>query len=348
MIDAAIVGGSGYTGGELIRLLLGHPEANLVSVTSESNAGKALHRVHPNLRKVTDMKFISVSNTGDCDVIFTALPHGVSMQHVPELLEKAGEAVIDLSADFRLESAEKYREWYGHEHACPELLKEAVYGIPETHRKEMRNARLISGAGCLATSTILALRPLMEVIDRGRMVIDSKVGSSASGNKASVATHHPERSHVVRSYMPTMHRHTAEMEQELAVNGELPVISFSPHAVELVRGILTTCHVFLEENLSERDVWEIYRNAYGNEPFIRLVKEKQGVYRYPEPKILTGSNFCDIGFELDGHAGNRLVVISAIDNLVKGAAGQAMQAMNVRLGFDETLGFEAHFGFHPI
>jgi N-acetyl-gamma-glutamyl-phosphate/LysW-gamma-L-alpha-aminoadipyl-6-phosphate reductase len=206
----------------------------------------------------------------------------------------------------------------------------------------MRQARYISGAGCNATATILPLWPLFEqgVVDTSRPVIaEAKCGSSEGGNRASEASHHPERSGCVRSYKPTGHRHIAEMEQELGHS-----VHFSATSIEMVRGILVTAHLFVAEGTTEKDIWQTYRRVYGREPFIRIVKEKQGIYRFPEPKILVGTNYCDIGFEL---AGTRLVVISAIDNLMKGAAGQAVHAMNVMCGFEETdgLGFA---GLHPM
>lgn len=336
-----IVGGSGYTGGELVRLLLMHPEADISIVTSESYNSKLVKRIHPNLRGVTDLRFSSMDDLESYDLLFCGLPHGMTMERMPEFLEHA-DRVVDLSGDFRLKNPEDYQTWYGVEHPHPELLKESVYGIPELHREEIRGARLVSGAGCLATSAILGLYPLAkEGLITGTTVIDAKVGSSATGAKSSPATHHPERSGVVRSYKPTMHRHTAEMEQELGIDA-----AFSPHAVEMVRGILSTCHVFLDQPMEEKDVWSIYRRVYGNEPFIRMVKEKSGVYRYPEPKLLIGSNYCDIGFEREDR-NNRLVVMAALDNLMKGAAGAAVQCMNVMYGFEERLGLET-IGLHPI
>lgn len=340
-MNVGIVGGSGYTGGELIRLLLKHPEVEISTVTSESYEGKPVKRVHPNLRGVTDLRFSGRDGLGSYDLLFSALPHGVSMERMPEFMDHAPR-IIDLSGDFRLRDPGDYRIWYEVEHPHPELLREAVYGVPELHREEIRNGRIVTGAGCLATSAILALYPLAKenLID-GTVVVDSKVGSSATGAQSSPSTHHPERAGVVRSYKPTMHRHTAEMEQELGIS-----TAFSPHAVDMVRGILSTCHVFLNEPKDEKDIWNVYRAAYTSEPFVRIVKEKTGVYRYPEPKLLIGSNYCDVGFERE-ERNNRLVVMSAIDNLMKGAAGQAVQCMNVMFGFEETLGLET-IGLHPI
>lgn len=349
-MKVSIIGGSGYTGGELIRLLLMHPKAEINQVTSKRFGGKRLSSVHPNFRKVTDLKFSSNVNVESCDILFAATPHGYSMNHIKDFLE-IGTKVIDLSSDFRLRNPKDYELWYNHVHPNPELLNNAVYGLPELHRKEIKNADLISGVGCVATSAILGLYPLIKnnLIDLDKIIVDSKIGSSAAGNQSSLASHHPERSGVVRIYAPTMHRHTAEIEQELNL-GKKPVISLSAHAIEMVRGILSTCHIFLKEDLNEqiddKEIWKIYRKEYKDEPFIRIVKERKGIYRYPEPKLLIGSNYCDIGFIKDKHS-NRIVVVSAIDNLMKGAAGSAIQCMNIMSGFDEILGLEA-IGFHPI
>ncbi len=348
MIRVSIVGGSGYGGGELLRLLLGHPEVEIAQVTSETYRGKYVYAVHPNLRKRTSLTFSAVDDLKPCDLLFLALPHGRSMHRLGHFQELA-HRIVDLSADFRLRDATQYPVWYGHEHAQPDMLGEFIYGIPELHRAELRSARYASGAGCLATATILGLLPLFKagVVLSNPVVVEAKVGSSAGGNKENASTHHPERSGVVRSFEPTGHRHTAEIVQELAIAGGVaPTVHFSATAVELVRGVLATAHVFLKEPLAERDIWSIYRTAYRDEPFMRIVKEKSGVYRYPEPKILAGSNYCDVGFEVDPHS-NRVVVMAALDNLVKGAAGNAVQAMNIMHGYDETegLGFT---GLHPI
>ena len=341
-IRVSIAGGSGYGGGELVRLLLDHPNAEICRVTSERFAGKLVNKVHPNLRKATSLKFCSISELTDCDVLFLSLPHGHAMKNI-EHFRTLSPRIIDLSGDFRLGSADIYEKWYGHTHSCPEYLSKFVYGIPEINRGEIRNANLVTGAGCNATATILALRPIFQRGLARQAVIEVKAGSSEGGNSASDASHHPERSGAVRSYKPTGHRHVAEMLQELGSDSD---ISFSATSIEMVRGILATCHVFLDQPLTEKDVWKIFREDYGNERFVRIVKEKSGIYRYPEPKLLGGTNYCDIGFEIDPHS-NRLVVISAIDNLMKGAAGQAVQSFNLMLGFDEdvALGFP---GLHPI
>ena len=340
-MKASIVGASGYGGGELLRLLLQHPQVEVHQCTSERFVGKPVTRLHPNLRKRTNLKFCSIQDLETVDLIFTALPHTRCMQKFAEF-SKLADRIVDLSADFRLKDADIYRQWYGVDHSQPDKLGDFVYGNVELHREEMKQSRYISGAGCNATATILPLWPLFKegVVDTTRPVIaEAKCGSSEGGNSASEASHHPERSGCVRSYRPTGHRHIAEMEQELG-----NPIHFSATSIEMVRGILVTAHLFVNGGITEKDIWKTYRQVYGQEPFIRIVKEKQGLYRYPEPKILAGSNYCDIGFELSG---DRLVVISAIDNLMKGAAGQAVHAMNVMCGFEETQGLE-FTGLHPI
>lgn len=340
-IRAGIVGGSGYTGGELLRLLLAHPHVAVTQVTSQRSAGRFGHGLHPNLRGATQLKFTTIEELQPCDLLFLALPHGRAAADIEQYASLA-ERIIDLSADFRLQDNLLYEQWYGNPHPCPERLAQFVYGLPELHREEISRAQYVSGVGCNATAVNLALHPLAAQNLIERAVIEVKVGSSEGGNSFSLASHHPERSGSVRSFAPTGHRHQAEMIQEL---GEFE-LHFSATAVELVRGVLCTAHVFLRDDISERDVWQLYRSAYGSEPFIRLVKDKRSIYRYPEPKILAGTNFCDIGFEKDERS-NRLVVISAIDNLMKGAAGTAVQAMNVMMGWEERMGLE-FVGLHPI
>jgi N-acetyl-gamma-glutamyl-phosphate/LysW-gamma-L-alpha-aminoadipyl-6-phosphate reductase len=348
MLDVAVVGGSGYAGGELVRLLLSHPGAALRQVTSERNAGKFVFSVHPNLRKRTQLKFMTVEKLEPCDVLFVALPHGVAMGKM-ESLRTMAKIVIDLSADFRLNDPAGYPKWYDHDHALPGMLGEFVYGIPELHREAIRSADAISSAGCMATTAILGLYPLFKagVVDANLpTVIEAKTGSSGAGGAPGLASHHPERSGVIRTFKATGHRHSAEIIQECTFDGVVPEIAFSATSVEAVRGILATSHVYLKEPMTEKDVWAIYRAAFKDEPFLRIVKESTGIHRYPEPKILSGSNYCDVGFERDPDS-NRLVVLAALDNLMKGAAGQAVQAFNIRCGYEETCGID-FAGLHPI
>ena len=350
-MKVGIIGGSGYVGGELLRLLLFHPQAEVTMVVSRKNVGEYVFAVHPNLRGATQLKFLPLNLSqisNNCELVFTATPHGSSLNLVPKLLEM-GLTVIDMSADFRLKNPADYVKWYGWEHSHPELLKEAAYGSTELHRKEIKKARLIACPGCMANATILGLAPLVnaDVIERNRIVVDAKIGSSGAGRNPSLASHHPERFGGVRPYKIVGHRHIAEMEQELNLLANEPVtISFSPHAVNIVRGILSTIHVFLKKPLITKDIWKIYRSQYCGEPFIRFVRYQKGPYRLPDPKIVIGTNFCDIGFEPDPRA-DRLIIFSAIDNIVKGAAGQAVQCLNVRLGYDEKTGLEG-MGFHPM
>jgi len=350
-LRAAIVGGSGYTAGELLRLLLFHPMIEVTQVASTSHAGQYIHSVHPNLRKRSSLRFCHTDDLMSCDVLFLCLPHGASSR-VIESYRAIAPRIIDLSADFRLRSASLYAYWYGMAHPMPHLLTEAVYGLPEFHRAQLTEATLVSGTGCMATAAILGLAPLYRagLVDSSiPLVLEAKVGSSAAGATPGAGSHHPDRSGAVRSFQPTGHRHSAELIQELGeqIGGELEQrIAFSATAIELVRGVLITAHVFVKEALDDRTLWRLYREAYQHEPFIRIVKERSGNYRYPEPKILAGSNYCDVGFELDTDQ-HRVVIIAALDNLMKGAAGNAVQALNCMYGWDETLALTFP-GLHPV
>lgn len=338
----SIVGGSGYVGGELLRLLLFHPNLVVKQVTSASQAGRYVHTVHPNLRNVTSLQFIHPDALEAADILFLAMPHGQSSPAVQRYADLAG-WLIDCSADFRLRDPAVFANWYGATHPAPEWLDRFVYGLPERYRAQLAGARYASGVGCNATASILALAPLADAGLLSRAVVDVKVGSSEAGAQVSASSHHPERSGTVRSFKLTGHRHQAEVIQAL---GERFELHFSVTAVELVRGVLATCHCFLNRPVEERDVWQVYRTAYSAEPFVRLVKSRVGIHRYPEPKLLAGSNFCDVGFEVDPNSG-RVVVVAALDNLMKGAAGSAVQSMNVMLGWEETAGLTFP-GLHPI
>ena len=320
-------------------------------VTSRQSVGEYVFNVHPNLRGLTQLKFVPqdiAELQKNCDLVFTATPHGGSVNLVPKLLD-AGLKVIDMSADFRLKNPDDYEKWYGWKHANPQLLKEAAYGLPELYRQEIKSARLVACPGCMATVTILALAPVIkaDLVEKNRIVVDVKIGSSGAGSKPTIASHHPERFGGVRPYKVAGHRHLAEIEQELNnLTSEPVTVSFTPHAVNMVRGILSTIHVFPKTPLTDKDVWKTLRSQYEGEPFIRFVKYQKGPYQLPDPKVTMGTNFCDIGFELDPHA-NRLLLFSAIDNMVKGASGQGVQCLNIMMGIDENTGLKST-GFHPM
>jgi len=341
-MKVGVIGASGYVGGELLRLLVVHPDVELSVCTSRQNAGEYVHRRHPSLKGFINLTFSSMELdklVKQCDLVFVSVPHGNALNIVKDLYD-TGIKIIDLSADYRLKNADDYVKWYGWEHPFPDLLSKSVYGIPEMHRNEIKDAQLVSCPGCMAVTSILALKPLIEnkLIDTSHIIVDSKIGSSGAGSTDSSGTHHAMRYGVIRPYKPSKHRHTGEIEQELSIlYGEKIKVSMSPHAVNLVRGILTTNHVFLNAPTSEIELWKVYRNSYKEEPFIRLIKDKKGLYKFPDPKFVVGSNFCDVGFDMDENT-NRIVALSASDNLMKGAAGSAIQNMNLMCGYNESDG----------
>ncbi len=346
MINVSIFGASGYAGGELLRILIGHPKVKIQQATSRQFTNQPVTLVHPNLRKRTDLVFSHPDNLKKCDLLFVALPNCESMKLMPKLT-KIAKKIIDLGADYRIHDQVSFEQWYHHKHENPQMLSKFVYGIAELHRHQIKKASYISCGGCEATVSILALYPLVKhnLIEE-RIIIDAKMSSSQAGFKPSFSSHHPERAGVVRTYKPTGHRHTAEIVQELFPFQKKLDVAITATALDIVRGLLVTIHTVPKASVTEKDVWKAYRAEYGNEPFIRIVKERQGNYRFPEPKILQGTNYCDIGFEMD-QVSKRLVIIAAIDNLVKGTAGQAVQAMNLMCGFPETMGLEFP-GLHPV
>ncbi|MGQ9479352.1 MAG: N-acetyl-gamma-glutamyl-phosphate reductase [Thermoproteota archaeon] len=350
MVKVAIYGASGYVGGELLRILLFHQGFEVTAATSKRFSGMPIHKVHPNLRKICQLNFVEpkIENVANADVVFTALPHGQSLHVVKALLDR-GLKVIDMGADFRLKDPAAYEKWYGFKHPYPELLNEAVYGLPELHRDEIRNARLVAVPGCMASASILALAPPLRngLISRDQVFIDAKIGSSGGGSSPTLEGYHPERYGVVRPYKPAGHRHTAEIVQELSLlSGGDVNIGFSPHAVNMVRGILVTIHARPAGRLpSLQDLWRCYRQFYEKEPFIRLVRDPTMVHGLPDPKYLMGSNFADIGFEIDPDF-NRVILFAAIDNLVKGAAGNGVQSLNIMFNYDEREGLTFP-GLHP-
>lgn len=343
-------------GGEIARILLTHPDFELKFVTSEGNAKKPLAKIHPNLRGVTDLKFCKISEVEKVDVVFSCLPHGELSQKIKEV-EALGDKIIDSSADFRLKDPKNFEKWYGEAHAAPAEIKNWVYGLPEIHSAEIKKAKKIAIPGCTATAAILSIYPLVKagVVDAEKIVFDLKVGSSGSGNKPDSGSHHPERAGVLRSYKLAGHRHTGEVIQELGLKN---VPGYSITSTPEVRGIVCHAHAFLTKDISDKEIcpstgsgqidksiWKIYREAYSKAPFIRIVKEANGIHALPEPKILSGTNFCDVGWVLDSDA-KQIVAVSALDNLGKGAAGASVQCANLTFGLDEKAGLE-FLGLHP-
>lgn len=344
MTSVSIIGGSGYGGGELMRLLLAHPLVEVKQVTSRSHLGEYVYQVHPNLRKQTQLKFSDPAMLEPVDVLFLAQPHGQSQHKINEYAKLAPK-IIDLSADFRLRDLTFYEKWYGQKHAAPEWLSKFVYGLPELHRAELATANYISGVGCNATASNLALLPLVkaDLIDLSvPVLIEIKVGSSESGAEGNMGSYHAERANVIRTFSAFGHRHTAEVIQEMGLRD----VSLTMTAVDLVRGVLATVHAKVKQGIATKDLWKAYRAVANENPFVRVVKEQRGIYRVPEPKILAGSNYADLGFELDESNGH-VVAMCAIDNLMKGSSGSAVQCMNLMMGWEETTGLE-FAGLHPI
>lgn len=339
MIKVGIVGASGYTGGELVRLLAGHPEAKVTAITSRSHAGKKLEEVFPVFAGWDGPVFAgsdSPEGVADCDLVFLAVPHGVAMEIAPALLAK-GQKVIDLGADFRFRDPQVFETWYKHEHSQPELTKTAaVYGLPELYRDRIKQAQVIGNPGCYPTSIILGSYPFIKagIIDLKRIIIDSKSGVSGAGRKADLAYNFSELVGNFKAYGLPNHRHTPEIEQELSLlAGEPVVVSFTPHLLPVARGILTTLHLELTQPLTTAEAEQLVVEAYRDEPFVKLIKAPA----LPELKGVVGTNFCHIGVRVDARTG-QLIVISVIDNMVKGAAGQAVQNMNLLFGLAETTG----------
>jgi N-acetyl-gamma-glutamyl-phosphate reductase len=345
MLNVGIIGASGYTGVELARLLSAHPEVRLTVASSRQYAGKPLSAVFPNLRKRVDLlcedlppeQFVERA-----DFFFAAVPHKTAMALVPTLLA-AGKKVVDLSADFRIRDAAVYEQWY-QPHTCPDLIAEAVYGLPELYREQVQQARLVANPGCYPTSIILGLAPLLreKLIDPASLIVDSKSGISGAGRSASVETLYCEVADGFRAYkVGGTHRHIPEIEQELSLlAGNKVTISFTPHLLPISRGILSTMYATLSSTLSEQDIQDLYEDTYKKELFVRICPAGT----FPATQHVRGSNCCDIGVKVDSRTG-RVIVMSALDNISKGASGQAVQNMNLMNDFAEdcTLGGAAFF-----
>lgn len=342
MIKVGIVGASGYSGSELLRFLANHSGKLQVALcTSETYAGQCVESVLPNLRGFLSSKFepLDIDTLKErVDVVVLAVPHKVAMSFVPKILAQ-GLRVVDFSADYRLGDADTYEAWYHAEHTSAELMQQAVYGLPERYREQIRTAQLVANPGCYPTSAILAAMPLVAqgAVALDSIIVDSKSGISGAGPKPSGNTHYPNRESNVVAYNIGVHRHTPEIEQELsAVASETDVrVTFTPHLVPMTRGILSTVYMRLTEEMSTADALALYGKFYGNEPFVRVLPSGA----YPQTKSVLGSNYCDIGLEVDTRT-RRVVVMAAIDNLGKGAAGAVVQNLNLMFGFNETDGLK--------
>jgi N-acetyl-gamma-glutamyl-phosphate reductase len=336
MLKVAICGGSGYTGSELIRLLISHPRVEIAAITSEKSAGKPVYSLFPHLRNILSFSFESLNKEKllkKADLFFLALPHGASQDTVAFFV-RHGKRVIDLSADYRLKDPKTYQAWYGCEHVYPHILKKAVYGLPELYRRKIKKATVVANPGCYPTSAALALVPALKagIIEMDSIVIDSKSGTSGAGRKADTDYNFCEINESFRAYGVGTHRHTPEIEQILSdmVNQQVTV-NFTPHLLPINRGILTTVYCKLNRQVSLEEVINLYKKTYKKEFFIRIYDDGT----LPDVRNVRGTNFCDIGLKVVERT-NTLVVVSAIDNLVKGASGQAVQNMNIMMGFDET------------
>jgi N-acetyl-gamma-glutamyl-phosphate reductase len=338
MLKVGIIGASGYTGVELLRILGNHPKVNLTVATSRQYCGTAVHDVFPSLLGISGLTYENpplAELAGKADLFFTAVPHQTAMDLVPDLLE-SGKRVIDLSADFRLSDLAVYEKWY-QPHTSPQYLTQAVYGLPELNRGRIQGGSLVANPGCYPTSIILALAPLLKenCIDTSTIIADSKSGTSGAGRGASTATLFCEVHDGFKPYkVARTHRHTPEIEQELSIlAGHRVKLSFTPHLLPISRGILSTVYASLGKDISEGRITELYGEFYQNEPFVRVLPGSL----LPSTQNVRGSNYCDIAVRVDTET-NRVIAMSAIDNIVKGAAGQAVQNMNIIAGFDETTG----------
>lgn len=340
MINVGIVGSTGYVGSDLVRILRKHKDVNIKSITSKSYVGKKYDEIYENFREKIDLEceeqnILEMSKS--VDVMFLALPHGISSFEIKEEILK-NTKVIDIGADFRLSDVDIYQEWYNVEHGSKDILKEAVYGLCELNREKIKNSRIVANPGCYPTSTVLSLLPLVKsgLIELNSIIVDAKSGVTGAGRSLNLGTHFTECNESFKAYGIGTHRHTPEIEEQLtSISGEKLNINFTPHLVPMNRGILTTSYCNLKKEVSYDDVKKIYNEAYSDEYFVRLTKE--GVF--PETKWVKGSNFCDIGFKIDSRT-NRIIVVGAIDNMIKGAAGQAVQNMNIMFGLDEKTGLD--------
>jgi N-acetyl-gamma-glutamyl-phosphate reductase len=341
LLRVGIIGASGYTGAELLRILAQHPEMEVTLATAREYGGERISALYPSLGEFYDDEFKTFEKNEvetECDAVFIGLPHGESMKVVPGLMEM-GKKIVDLSADFRFDEPAVYEKWYGTPHSCPELLREAVYGLPESNRKKIAGAQLVANPGCYPTAVALGLLPLAKgLLVADTVFIDAKSGISGAGRKPTLQTHFPQLADGVVPYAVPGHRHQPEMELLLAGasgGGIFPVV-FIPHLVPMNRGILCTMYALLKDKMGDSEIWDLYNDAYSDEGFVHLLNEGE----CPQTKAVQGSNYCHIGLAAV-LGGEGLVVMSAIDNLVKGASGQAVQNMNLLCGLPEDTGLLA-------
>ena len=347
-LKVGVAGATGYSGIELLRLLGEHPEAEVVLAGTESYIGQEIAAVYPHLAgrvQLLGREASAEALAGECDVVFTALPHGVPMKLAPAVLA-AGKRLIDLGADFRLRASAAFEAWYKHAHAAPELMAQAVYGLPELYREQIRSARLVGNPGCYPTSCALAAAPLLKAgaVETKGIIFDSKSGVSGAGRGVNLGVHFSEVNENFKAYnIAGAHRHTPEIEQTLSdLAGAPVVVSFTPHLVPMTRGILTTAYFTLKQDLSTEQALDLFREFYATEPFVRV----RPAGDLPATKQVSGSNYCDIGLQVDRRTG-RVLVVAVIDNLVKGAAGQAVQNMNLLFGLPETTGLLGAAPLYP-
>lgn len=340
MIKAGIIGATGYVGTELIRLLSKHEKVEIASISSKSYVGQKYDEIYENYRDVFQMECCEQDIekiSKEVDVMFLALPHGIASTQIDKsILENT--KIIDMGADYRIKDVDVYEKWYATKHGSPDILGEAVYGLCEFNREKIKDARIVANPGCYPTSSVLSMAPLLKegLVDPDTVIIDAKSGVTGAGRSLNVATHFTECNESFKAYGIASHRHTPEIEEQLSeLSNKEIILNFTPHLVPMNRGILTTSYAKLKEKMSYGEIMEVYKKYYSEEYFVRLTKE--GVF--PETKWVKGSNFCDIGIKVDERT-NRVIVVGAIDNMIKGSAGQAIQNMNIMMGYEENMGLK--------
>jgi len=342
MIKVGIVGAGGYAGMSLTQLLLCHPEVKISwLISEEAHKGKAVAELYPHLTGEIEQNYLTLNdlekNLDKVELVFLALPHGIAMDYVNKIIE-TGKKVIDLGADFRFNDVKVFKQWYGIEHKAEKLLKEAVFGLPELYREAIKKARLIGNPGCYPTASILGTAPLIKegLVELDSIIVDAKSGVSGAGRGVSLKVHYCERNEGIEAYAVTTHRHMGEIEYQLSrISGNQMAVTFVPHLTSMNRGILATIYAKLKQKMDYKQLTAVYKKFYEKEPFVRIFEDK-----LPNTKFVAGTNFCDIGIQVNEKTG-RVIVLSAIDNLIKGAAGQAVQNMNIMLGWEETTALKA-------